>query len=254
MPTLVALFFFWVAALARATTCAASIPDWVERRNPSAMFEVEYARNVAAVQRIDAKSKPADVLVYGDSITAWNKPMDLSKLPGSRKYFEQHFGDLVSEPLGIPGDEVKHLFWRIARGKELPIRDPKHLIIFIGINDITHGVPEGEVVSRMGELLSFVTRRLPTSKVLLQLLLPSHAKVPTVNEGYVKAAKKLKNNGKRVEVVECLTDGLVRGSDEWRELMVDQLHPSELGQDALLRCWRRHVDSASTCRAPKGPF
>lgn len=209
------------------------------------MFRKEYARNVQAVGRIDARKQRADVLMYGDSITAWNKPMDLSKLPGSRRWFTRHFGDLVSEPLGIPGDEIKHLYWRLAIGDELPRHeDPRHVILLIGINDVVHGVSEDDIVSRMDALVEFVVGRLPTSNILLQLLLPSHRDVSRVNEGYRKVAEK----HERVVVSTCLSE-LSRGSNEWRRLMVDELHPNEEGQNRLLECLRRHVDAVSgECR------
>lgn len=152
------------------------VPEWVRQRNNGTLWFREYSRNLQAIERVNAQKDPADVLVYGDSITAWSKPTDLSRLPGSRRYFDRWLGaPLVSEPLGIPGDEIAHLGWRLIVGKELPRKDPRNVILFIGINDIVHGLQTEDILSRMDSLLGFVTQRMPSTKVLLQLLLPSHA-------------------------------------------------------------------------------
>ena len=82
------------------------------------MVRREHERNVQAVERINSLGVQADVLLLGDSITAWNKPVDLSKLPGSRHVWEDNFGDLVAEPLGIPGSRIADVIWWIAVGKE----------------------------------------------------------------------------------------------------------------------------------------
>ena len=253
LETMVGLFARWplfAVILSSAALAASPPPEWVEMRNNSTMFWGQYSRNVEAIEAIDRDGARADLLVYGDSITAWSSGFDLSSIPGTRAVFEKHFGDLRAEPLGIPGDEIKHLYWRLLNG-ELPRRAPRYAVIFIGINDLVHGVPVDEIADRMDQLLTFVTTSKQTrnSHVIVQTLLPSHAKVAEVNEAYIRLARR---HGATVS--DCLSRQLDRSDrGEWNVWMADQLHPSLKGQDALLGCWRGILRGKSACRLPRLP-
>jgi len=204
------------------------IPDWVTRRNNSTMFWREYSRNVDAVDKINRSGKRADVLLIGDSITAWNKPMDLSKLKGSREVWDRNFGDLIAEPLGIPGDRVDDVVWRLALGAEKPDLDPKLIIIFVGINDVVHKTPN--IPERMDFLLGWLRKNSPKSRLVVQLLLPSLSPAVQVNLEYHLLA--FKHNATPSY---CMLD--MKKND--RRFMVDILHPNEKGQDRLQKCLRK---------------
>ena len=249
------LFLFLAVPLLGCAPCAVlaadgTPPEWVEMRNNSTMFWRQYSRNVEAISAFDRDGTRPDVLLYGDSITAWSSGVDLSSIPATRDVFEKHFGDLQAEPLGIPGDEIKHLYWRLLNG-EMPKRGPRYAVLFIGINDVVHGVPVDEVVARMDQLLAFVTtsKRMKNSHVIVQKLLPSHSKVAEINDAYVRLAKR---HGATVS--DCLSGQLDRSNrKDWNVWMADQLHPSLKGQDALLGCLRRIVNGRSACRLPSLP-
>lgn len=209
-----------------------AIPEWVTQRNNSTMFWQEYMRNIRAVQEIDQSGKRADVLLIGDSITAWNKPMDLSKLKGSRKVWQKNFGDLIAEPLGIPGDRIDDVLWRLAVGGEKTVLDPKVIIVFVGINDIVHKTPN--IAERMDYLLGWLRKHSPESRLVVQLLLPSLSPAVDVNLDYTLLA--IKHNA---TASFCMLD--MKKND--RNFMVDTLHPNERGQDRLQKCLRRrHVN------------
>lgn len=207
------------------------IPDWVTRRNNSTMFWREYSRNVEAVEKINRSGRRADVLLIGDSITAWNKPMDLSKLEGSRRVWEENFGDLVAEPLGIPGDRIDDVLWRLAVGAEKPRLDPKVIIVFVGINDIVHKTPN--IAERMDYLLGWLREHSPDSTLVVQLLLPSLSPARDVNIDFTLLSYKHSASPSF-----CMQD--MKKND--KEYMVDILHPNKNGQDKLQKCLRRHVD------------
>jgi hypothetical protein len=101
-------------------------PSWVIGPQNS-FFTREYFRNLALISAIDKKKVQADVLVYGDSITALSKPTNLSTgIKGNREPWDKNFGDLNAEPLGIPADRVGSLMWRLAVGNERPkFKNPK---------------------------------------------------------------------------------------------------------------------------------
>lgn len=101
-------------------------PEWVKTKN-GGFFKRERKRNLALLSAMDQKFVQADVLIYGDSVTALNKPTNLSTgIKGSRKPFSRNFGDLYAEPLGVPADRIGNLMWRLAVGTERPVfQNPK---------------------------------------------------------------------------------------------------------------------------------
>ncbi|KAH7619537.1 putative Platelet-activating factor acetylhydrolase IB subunit alpha2 [Nannochloris sp. 'desiccata'] len=208
------------------------LPKWVIGRN-SSMFIREYDRNMAAIERIDKKGQRMDIALYGDSITFWNKPGTLSKVPGSRAVWNTTFGDLNAEPLGIPGDRVGTIIYRIAILKERPVfADPRVCIIFAGINDVVHNSTDPDIPTRMEYLIRLIKKEMPKSKIVIQALLPSLTRAPAVNEGYKKIARK--NN---IVFSTCGQD--IRRGD--RKYMADILHPNENGQRKVLRCLNKLV-------------
>ena len=77
--------------------------------------------------------------------------------------------------------------------------------------------------------------------------------VRTVNDGYLEVVSKYRKRGKKVRVSDCLSN-MVRGSKQWSTLMIDQLHPSEVGQNKLMQCWREKLTEwglQETCRSAR---
>ena len=226
---------------------ALNLPDWaVSKNSTDYIFELE--RDKAALVAIDASGQQMDLAMYGDSITAWNKPVNLTKLAGSRDVWTQHFGDLIAEPLGIPGDKLPTLVWRLAVLGERPKINPKVVIIFIGINDVIHKTPDIE--GKMEFLLQWLRYEMPNSLLVLQALLPGMSSAIPVNRIYQGLAGKY-----GITYSTCMQD--VRKND--RTYFVDLLHPNRTGQDKLLSCLRALIQpllekiNQSTEGAPTPP-
>jgi lysophospholipase L1-like esterase len=235
LPLLLIFNFALIISKAQGTNLLLQptiLPSWVEGRN-SSMFMREFRRNMDAITAIDNKQQQMDVALYGDSITYWSKPGDLSKIPGNRAVWTSTFGDLNAEPLGIPGDRIATLIYRIATLKERPtFADPRVAIIFIGINDVVHNSTAPEIPTRMEFLVKLLKSEMPTSKIVLQALLPSLTRAVAVNEAYKKIASR-----NSVLFSTCGQD--IRRGD--REYMVDILHPNEKGQEKVLTCLNKLV-------------
>lgn len=208
---------------------SSTLPEWVQGRDNS-MFWREFARNKEQIKSIDDSGKRGDMLLLGDSITAWNKPVDLSKVPGSRDVWEDNFGDLLAEPNGIPGDRISTVVWRLAVGKERPRLDPKVIVIFVGINDVVHKTPN--IPERMDFLLGWLRSHMPRSELVVQLLLPSLSPAIGVNIDYILLARK-----HNATVSHCMQD--MRKNN--RKYMADILHPNVAGQARLQRCLRKVI-------------
>jgi lysophospholipase L1-like esterase len=203
------------------------LPKWVLGRN-SSMFLREFRRNMGAISKLDTKKERMDIALYGDSITYWNKPGDLTKVPGSRTVWDSIFGDLNAEPLGIPGDRIGTLIYRIKFLKEKPVfADPRVCVIFIGINDVVHNSTSPDIPTRMDYLIKIIKKEMPQSKIVVQALLPSLLRAVEVNNRYQKLARK-----HNIAFSSCGQD-IKRGD---KAFMADILHPNEKGQEKVLSC------------------
>ena len=108
-------------------------PAWVQgdpEKSPVLARRIAGTRNANIVQTANKKKQKFDFVLYGDSITmiAADKHMDVWN-----KYFGQN--GMKSAPLGIGGDTVQKLSWRIALGKERFVIPPKVVGLLIGINN-----------------------------------------------------------------------------------------------------------------------
>lgn len=188
---------------------------------------------MAAIAKFDAMGVQMDVAMYGDSITAWSKPLNISRVViGSRLPWKRHFGDIEAAPLGIPGDRIANLMWRLSRGNERPkYADPKVVIIFIGTNDAAFNVPY--IPEKIDYMLRWLHTEMPDSKVVLQALLPTLNVTADINPVYARSANKY-----GVVYSTCMQD-IASNS---RAFMADTLHPNDVGQDKLLGCLRKLVE------------
>eukprot|EP00930_Biecheleria_cincta_P007378 TRINITY_DN108592_c0_g1_i1.p1 TRINITY_DN108592_c0_g1~~TRINITY_DN108592_c0_g1_i1.p1 ORF type:complete len:271 (+),score=47.75 TRINITY_DN108592_c0_g1_i1:74-886(+) len=81
--------------------------------------------------------------------------------------------------LGIGGDEVQHVVWRVQHGA-LSGLAPKVLVLMIGTNNIGNvGHNASEVADGIGMLLQELQARLPQTKILLLGVLPRDAQPGT---------------------------------------------------------------------------
>lgn len=229
---LLALFFGSACGTMEKQKCL-KVPRWVVGRQRHYEFQREFRRDLKLIGRIDARRERSDVLIYGDSIIAWNKPMDLSRIKGSRKVWDKNFGDLNAEPLGIPSDRLTTVFWRLAVGNERPrYANPKVVILFIGTNDAAHNTTD--MGGRLEVLLQWLETEMPDTHVIVQGLLAhpnsSMRNVKSINALYKKVAVK-----RGIKFSSCLSG--VKRDD--RRIFFDQVHLTPYGMDLFLKCLRK---------------
>lgn len=213
-----------------ATPPKPDLPQWVVGRFNYAFWR-EFRRNLELIDAIDARGERTDLLIYGDSIIAWNKPMDLSLLPGSREIWNKNFGDLNAEPLGIPGDRLTTVLWRMAVKRERPkFANPKVVILFIGINDAVHKTWNLELKTDF--LLQWLQSAMPDTHIVVQALLPSVTSVNRVNAIYRMVTAR-----RGVTFSTCMSG--VRRMDP--QIFIDHVHLSVDGMDQFLKCLRRVI-------------
>lgn len=203
---------------AKAAGGLGSMPSWVDQ-------DTALSQNSKTVKDADTCF---DFLLYGDSITAF--------LTVNAAVLKKHFGGKKAAALGVGGNTVEQLAWRIMSGSEAPALAPKCVAFNIGVNNTTRSQGEQVTTAHMETLLRWWQKAYPSTKLVLMALLPTSRvdrKVAETNRRYKALASKL-----GIVFAECGQD---MDADD-TSLFSDGLHPTTAGHDAVLKCLRKIVD------------
>lgn len=214
------------------------VPGWVQgdpTESPIFFRRRAGLRNADIVQVASKKRERYDFVLYGDSITmiAADKHMDVWN-----KYFGQN--GMKSAPLGVGGDTVQNLSWRVALGKERFAVPPKVVGLLIGINNLGRDNTD-PVVFMDTFLLPYLKAVYPTSRFILIGLIPN-----TV--GGNKNQLRMIANGKYIGLAKKygmryvdISKGLVPSD---RNQFFDGIHPTGGGYDIMYKNLQPHVMTA----------
>jgi lysophospholipase L1-like esterase len=140
---------------------------------PISRMETPWWRKRFEEKRAEMRSRPVDLVWYGDSITEnWERA-------GPPAYFDfapawQHYyGDRNALNLGFKGDATSHLLWRLRNGEAEGIQ-PRAAVVLIGANNLglAHWDAE-QTLTGIAAVLAELRTRLPRTRVLLLPVLPS---------------------------------------------------------------------------------
>jgi lysophospholipase L1-like esterase len=122
---------------------------------------------------LEARSRPVDLVLLGDSITANYELTGPKPLLDYSGVWQRYYADRHALNLGFGGDGAWHLLWRITHG-EIDGLAPKAAVVLIGTNDIGWlARTAADTVAGIDAIVTELHRRLPATKVLLVGLLPS---------------------------------------------------------------------------------
>lgn len=140
---------------------------------PISRMETSWWRKRFEAKQAEMRSRPVDLVWYGDSITEnWERA-------GPPGYFDfapawQHYyGDRNALNLGFKGDATSHLLWRLRNGEAEGIQ-PRAAVVLIGANNLglVHWDAE-QTLAGIAAVLAELRARLPKTRVLLLPVLPS---------------------------------------------------------------------------------
>lgn len=209
------------------------------------------ARNVQRLRDAEKKGR-LDFVLYGDSISSFHFGYTVSKSnPGSDAMWKKHFGSMNAVPLAIPGDQIGQVLWRVQRGNEKPVQDPRVVGFLIGVNDVfrfgedktrPRVVP---TTDRMKQLLTWVKTNMPTSAIVLCGLTPITNPELLKSRADLNAAYKSMAASMGITYVECGSsfsnaDGTPKGPG----YLGDAVHLTLKGHDLELKAIRYAVDAA----------
>lgn len=163
--TISSFFAMTMCFLADETLPPLSRTDWAE----------EYYQQLSK-QAAKLQGQTVPVVFLGDSIThAWAWKSDV-KYPGGREVWDSDLAEFKPFNLGVSGDTVPNLLWRVTEGKQLDGYQAKVLLLMIGVNDLLRSKCEPEkavVISNTLEvLLRTLRQKQPQAKIVLLSVLP----------------------------------------------------------------------------------
>ena len=121
---------------------------------------------------------PKDVVFMGDSITYY-----LNANPNFDKYVTKGIAPRTAAILGVGGDKVENLWWRIAQKNPSAFPIAKVYVIGIGTNDLT--LEPAEIARRISGLRNFIRSRQPKSYIVFTALWARNGykdRIPAINE------------------------------------------------------------------------
>ena len=122
---------------------------------------------------LEARSKPVELVLLGDSITANYELTGPGLLHDYNGVWQRYYAGRHALNLGFSGDGTRHLLWRIMHGEVEGIT-PKVAVILIGTNDIgwLSGTAD-DTVAGIDAVVAELHHRLPATQMLLVGVLPS---------------------------------------------------------------------------------
>lgn len=194
-----------------------AVPSWV-RGDPSLEKSPKRraagARNAGIVRKANADGVRYDFVLYGDSITqnVADRYMDV---------WNSHFRNGV--PLGVGGNTVEELSWRLIKGAERFTRGPKTVGLLVGINNLKW--TRSDPAEKLEFLVPWIRQTWPDTKVLLIGLFNKTTDVRPTNDKYKALAER---HG--ATFVSCPVTDLPDGT-----------HPGANGYRQLFGCLKKYV-------------
>jgi lysophospholipase L1-like esterase len=133
-----------------------------------------YAEKHKAQSEAVVATRP-ELVFIGDSITArW-----------PQEVLEARFGKHRPLNLGIGGDWIQNVLWRVQNGT-LDKVAPKVVVLLIGTNNLTAGFTPDELTADIGALLKAIQSKTAKTKILLLGILPRGASIKDEINGAIR--------------------------------------------------------------------
>jgi lysophospholipase L1-like esterase len=182
--------------------------------DPDGTCAVYEAKQAAFNETLLAR-KP-ELVFLGDSITSrW--PQEL---------LEKHFGAYRPVNLGVGGDRVQNVIWRLQR-TSLEATPLKALVLLIGTNNVSSAFPPEETAGGIQKLVKMVEEKAPEAKILILGVFPRGPAIHAPKNASVDALNaKLKDlaDGKKVFYLDVGPSLAEPDGSISLEVMPDKLH------------------------------
>lgn len=184
------------------------------------------------MEQIANGEKEYDIVFVGDSITE----LMLDGNRGGREPFDEAYGDLKTLNLGIIGDRIENVLWRLEHG-ELDGYKAKVFRVLLGTNNIPKRWTPERLAAGVGQIVATIREKHPESKIEILSILPRNdRKSPKDAMQRIKAANALYaqlSDGESVFFVDATGLFLNEDGSVKSELFKDGLHPNPEGYRVL---------------------
>ncbi len=202
-------------------------PMPLEATPQTVKFDEWHTGEEQITERVAGKDLSAVRLVFiGDSITqGWEPTM-----------WNQFWGDRAPLNLGLSGDLTQGVLYRLNNGQWNPTLHPKLVVLLIGTNNANWKSRPDDTALGVAEIIRFVHKRSPTTKVLVVGILPrgADASAPerAVNQQVNQQIQRCADGRNTVflDVGRSMTDGQGHVSNQ---VLFDYLHPTMVGYGIL---------------------
>lgn len=181
-----------------------------------------------------------ELIFIGDSITArW-----------PQEVLEARFGKHRPINLGIGGDWIQNVLWRVQNGA-FDKAEPKVVVLLIGTNNRTAGFTPDEIAADIGALLKAIQSKTAKSKILLLGILPRGGSIKDeINESIRQTNTKLATLADQKQVIYLdVGDKLVEPDGTIsREVMPDKLHVAGPGYTRWIEAMGSTLDKLLNAR------
>lgn len=124
--------------------------------------------------RVGRDGAGLDLVLIGDSlIQGWGGPGRNVAAAGAA-HWEEFFGGRRAGNLGIAGEGVKHVLWRLEHGA-LEGVSPRRILLLLGTNDLAAGAAPETVADGVTSVVHALQERAPQARILVHPLLPRGA-------------------------------------------------------------------------------
>ena len=132
------------------------------------------AHHAMCLEKVRAMKDGIDIVLIGDSITqGWGGGYDGGSF---NEAWTKQFGDLKAANLGIGGDRIENILWRLDHGA-LDGVSPKVIVLMIGVNNAplvhANGVPASAAAHGIKLCLENLRLRCPKAQIVLVKILPA---------------------------------------------------------------------------------
>ena len=175
---------------------------WGNEGEPNLWIE----HHAKCIEKVQAMKDSIDIALIGDSITqGWGGGWDGSEF---NSVWKKHFAAHDSVNLGIGGDRIENILWRLDHGL-LDGTSPKFIVLMVGVNNAplvqANGVPANTAAEGIKLCIDNLRQRCPQSKVVLIKVLP--------------AFDPSKDVGEKVRVINTALDAMKLNADPQVQLL-----------------------------------
>ncbi len=169
------------------------------------------AHHATCIEKVRAMKDGIDIVLLGDSITqGWGGGWDGAPFNAA---WQKHFGGLKTVNIGIGGDRMENILWRLDHGA-LGGVSPKVIVLKIGVNNapliFANGVPAAAAAHGIKLCIENLRMRCPKSQIILVKILPAFDPIK-------EAGKAVVDINAQVDTLKLESDGQVHVLDLWND-------------------------------------